>query len=654
MIEAHDARAGIALIHTLLYVALAPVTGAIQDKDAPFDAPRTAATSLDSGASDSDQDGIPDADDNCVFVPNETQIDANNDGYGNACDADINNDCVVNVSDLGLLRSVFFSDFAIADFNSDGVVNVVDLGILRQSFFQPPGPSATTADCSFCGSYIDDNGQLRRGEYDGTHCTYATDFASNSDPVTANLTLMALPNNGAHLFLGNLPIGRSYASDAELATAGIANGGDGPTLNIEAGATVAFAEPAHALAINRGSRLIAVGRADAPITLTSVSDVMATLPSFDAAGQWGGVVINGFSVANQCAYVGSISDQNLLTQECHARAEGATLTSGSRYGGDNLADNSGQLEYIVVKHAGGLADNGRLIPGLAFNAVGSQTVVNHLEVYAAEADGIALYGGSMDLANVVVLFAKDDAIDVDEGYTGTISDALLIQGQTTGHHCIEADGIRTIQSLPPTEVESVIAQGINSRMTMRGMTCLLSPSPSVGDQDQGAGMRLREAVFADIADALIVSSFGPDSTEDNYCLRIDDRSLQAAEDGDLTLASTIFACADRTRTAQLPNGTTVEQFALDSGNVFATINGPLNPTAAADSELVLLGGSPPVFALDYADMLVDAMALAGMPADGAFVGGLGLGGNNWIADWTFGINEDARDAPLWFEALVAP
>ncbi|MEO1576662.1 MAG: hypothetical protein AAFU65_17075, partial [Pseudomonadota bacterium] len=64
------------------------------------------------------------------------------DGFGNACDADLNNDNVVNVVDLGLLRAVFFGNDADADFNGDGVVNVIDLGIMRVGFFQPPGPAA--------------------------------------------------------------------------------------------------------------------------------------------------------------------------------------------------------------------------------------------------------------------------------------------------------------------------------------------------------------------------------------------------------------------------------------------------------------------------------------------------------------------------------
>lgn len=94
---------------------------------------------------DADGDLIADVSDNCTNVQNPLQIDTDSDGHGNFCDADLNNDCVVNVTDLGTLRAVFFGTWPAADFNSDGVVNFVDLGILRAAFFAPPGPSADGA-----------------------------------------------------------------------------------------------------------------------------------------------------------------------------------------------------------------------------------------------------------------------------------------------------------------------------------------------------------------------------------------------------------------------------------------------------------------------------------------------------------------------------
>jgi len=96
---------------------------------------------------DTDGDGVVDSADNCVLEANPGQEDTDADGYGNACDADLNGDVVVNSVDLGQLRLAFFATPGSpnwnpnADFNNDGAINVIDLGIMKALFFAPPGPS---------------------------------------------------------------------------------------------------------------------------------------------------------------------------------------------------------------------------------------------------------------------------------------------------------------------------------------------------------------------------------------------------------------------------------------------------------------------------------------------------------------------------------
>ncbi len=93
------------------------------------------------GIVDFDDDQIADGLDNCQLVANADQRDTNGDGFGNICDADLDNDGVVNFVDLAIMKSVFFTSAPDADLDGDGTVNFTDLAILKSVFFLPPGPS---------------------------------------------------------------------------------------------------------------------------------------------------------------------------------------------------------------------------------------------------------------------------------------------------------------------------------------------------------------------------------------------------------------------------------------------------------------------------------------------------------------------------------
>lgn len=99
---------------------------------------------------DRDGDGVSDDDDNCVSVPNgpqhpdaggHSQLDADGDGFGNACDTDLNNDGIANQLDSAMFRAVMGSPNPNADFNGDGVVNQLDNGTFRNRFGRVPGPA---------------------------------------------------------------------------------------------------------------------------------------------------------------------------------------------------------------------------------------------------------------------------------------------------------------------------------------------------------------------------------------------------------------------------------------------------------------------------------------------------------------------------------
>jgi len=93
---------------------------------------------------DPDGDGLVDWNDNCRDISNPAQQDTDGDKYGNACDADFNNDNIVNSLDIGLFKQMFLTTGDVqADLNGDQLVNSLDIGLFKARFLQPVGSSGT-------------------------------------------------------------------------------------------------------------------------------------------------------------------------------------------------------------------------------------------------------------------------------------------------------------------------------------------------------------------------------------------------------------------------------------------------------------------------------------------------------------------------------
>ncbi|WP_179339273.1 hypothetical protein [Winogradskyella ludwigii] len=213
---------------------------------------------------------------------------------------------------------------------------------------------------------------------------------------------------------------------------------EGITLTINPG-TIIKGSPgtgslASALIVARGATLDAQGTADQPIIFTSTSDnitcgqTAGTNLDENDRGLWGGLIVLGYA---PCSFSGDITE---------AQIEGipADDTFGL-YGGTDAADNSGSLQYISIRHGGALIGEGNEINGLTLGGVGTGTLINNIEVVANVDDGVEFFGGTVNTTNLLVWAQGDDALDIDQAYSGTIDNAVVVLGDFSDH-AFEVDG----------------------------------------------------------------------------------------------------------------------------------------------------------------------------------------------------------------------
>jgi len=212
----------------------------------------------------------------------------------------------------------------------------------------------------------------------------------------------------------------------------------GATLTIEAGTIIKGApgqgSNATALLVARGATIEATGTSAAPIIMTSTDDEiqpgMVESPNLteNDRGLWGGLIVLGAAPI-------SVADNSGTAQ-----IEGIPATDvNGNYGGTDVADSSGTLQYVSVRHGGTNIGSGNEINGITFGGVGNGTTVNYIEVVANVDDGVEFFGGSVNASNVIVWAQNDDAVDIDQAYTGTVSNVVVAQGAGSDH-AFEIDG----------------------------------------------------------------------------------------------------------------------------------------------------------------------------------------------------------------------
>lgn len=179
---------------------------------------------------------------------------------------------------------------------------------------------------------------------------------------------------------------------------------DGSSLTIPAGTIImGEKETKAALIIERGGKIHATGTAQKPIVFTSSQPAGSRKP-----GDWGGIVICGKAKNN--------------LQEM--QIEGGPRT---KHGGNNDADNSGELQYVRCEFAGYPFKTDQEINGITLGSVGNGTKIDHVQVSYSNDDSFEWFGGTVNCNYLVAYHGWDDDFDTDNGFSGKVQYALGIR-----------------------------------------------------------------------------------------------------------------------------------------------------------------------------------------------------------------------------------
>ncbi|AKS42226.1 hypothetical protein [Wenzhouxiangella marina] len=360
--------------------------------------------------------------------------------------------------------------------------------------------------------------------------------------------------------------------------------GEGDTLTIEAGTELIGGTlgDTDTLVVRQGGKIFANGTANNPIVMRG--------PFAETRAEWGGVVINGYAPINGCAEGVDV---------CTAQGEGNSGT----YGGNDPADNSGVLRYVVVSNAGRQFSEENELNGIAFQGVGNGTTVEYIQVHMNEDDGVEFFGGTVNAKYLVLTGIGDDSLDWTQGWTGNVQYVIAKQYTDNGDQGIEADNNGDANDALPRALP-----------TLANMTF-------IGQSNTDIGWLLREGTGANIANS-VVTGFG------EYCIDIDQQST-FDNVANLTAVNSIAGGCDL-GTFDDADGDSflVSSWFLDqAGNVAA------NPML---SNYIPMAGSPALQTapVPFSNAFFDNVDFAGAVRDASA---------DWTKGWTVGLD---RDAPI--------
>ena len=155
----------------------------------------------------------------------------------------------------------------------------------------------------------------------------------------------------------------------------------------------------------------------------------------------------------------------------------ASVKSRAKYNSDGLglyglgassnpADNSGILRYVRIEYAGYAFLPDKEINGLTFGGVGSNTIIDNVQVSYANDDSFEWFGGTVNCKHLISFRTLDDDFDTDNGFSGKVQFGISLRDSAVADisksEAFESDNDANGSSLTPQ------TSAVFSNMTVLG------------------------------------------------------------------------------------------------------------------------------------------------------------------------------------------
>lgn len=181
----------------------------------------------------------------------------------------------------------------------------------------------------------------------------------------------------------------------------------GTKIHADAGGTEVY------IAVLMGGTININGTSDKPVVIASDQG---------QPGDWGGLTICGKATTT-------------------AGADSEAEVGGFIYGGSTDDDNSGTIEYLVIKGTGAQINSESQYNGVSLYAVGSGTTINNVAVINGSDDGIEFFGGTVSVSNLYLENNEDDSVDWTEGWNGKVTNTYISHTEAGFSTAFEGDKV---------------------------------------------------------------------------------------------------------------------------------------------------------------------------------------------------------------------